>query len=193
MAAIEGSLEVFKNFWRKYALLQRGECAERFRLMVVAGDGVLLGVRTGGALAALDQVDLLGVMDIAVGISTGIPMMAYGLAGQATIGQSIYENECTGSAFFDARRRECPKMDVEWLRSVFQGNVISEKALSQDAVRKHGAEFHAVLRNMESDALELFEQPHTNVSAATKSRLLTSVILTYRTSIRSSKPLVRSL
>lgn len=97
------------------------------------------GVYGGGKITALDEQNLIpGVAGI-VGVSTGAPTGAYGLARQARIGTSIYYDECTREDFISFRRfiRGGHGADIAYLANIFRQG---PKRLDQEKIRRAATE-----------------------------------------------------
>jgi len=111
----EGDPEVLKNLFRKQALLASGDTDHyRYRPMLIAGSGVMRGAYGVGQGVALSRFGLNHVFDVALGISTGAPIIAYFLALMRR--ESIYWTE---ARMFVSLRRfllgKGPVADTDWL------------------------------------------------------------------------------
>lgn len=130
----EGDRDVLRNLFRKRDYLAIGDGRHaQYRTLILVLSGALRGVYGGGQVIALEEAGLRQVFDVAVGISTGAPTLAYFLAGQSRMGATIYHDECTSTHFISRARllrgvvtREYA-VDVDYLERVFTGAVSSKK------------------------------------------------------------------
>lgn len=140
---------MLRRLFEKQQLLAAGDpWHQTIRPLLIILWGTMRGVYGGGQVVALERFGLTHVFDTVVGVSTGTPIAAYFLAGQARIGTSIYCEECTTSDFMSVREL---KIDVEYLADVFRG-VRGTKALDQRAVRSSRSNFFAAVTNARTGA-----------------------------------------
>lgn len=140
---IEGNIGVLKRIHEKQRLLDADDPRhETIRPALLIGSGVMRGVYGGGGTIALERAGLNNVFDVVVGVSTGAPLLAYFLAGQAETCGSIYWEECLTPNFFSwGRLLGGPVVDTDWLCEVFRGN-ISSKGIRQHQVLQSRTAFY---------------------------------------------------
>jgi predicted patatin/cPLA2 family phospholipase len=97
-----------------------GERADRARLALVIEGGGMRGVVAGGMGSALHQLGAEHAFDAVYGTSAGVFCGAYFLAGQPTLGTSIYYRHLIGEEFISWRRalRGGPLVNVDYLIDV---------------------------------------------------------------------------
>src|SRR3989344_9040277 len=111
----EGNPEVLRNLFRKKRLLDAGDVDHcMYRPLVLACSGLMRGVYAGGQCRALDRFGLINVFDIAVGISTGAPMLGFFLAGQIQQHLDIYWNEAGGDKDRKSTRLNSSHMSISY-------------------------------------------------------------------------------
>lgn len=139
-----GTLEVLRNITRN-----KGKNA------IVAMSGVMRGAVGGGQVTALEKHSLKDNFSLGVGISTGAPIVAYFLSGQAEQGTGIYYQDLPANDFISISRAISHKkirdiVDLQLLESLFRGTK-GQRALDLDKFRKARADFYAVVTNMETE------------------------------------------
>jgi predicted patatin/cPLA2 family phospholipase len=79
--------------------------------------GAMRGVVSAGMVAGLEQLTLLPVFDLVIGSSAGAANGAYLVAGQATVGSTIYYENINNRSFIDSRRMAIgrPVVDLDFL------------------------------------------------------------------------------
>ena len=84
--------------------------------LVVEG-GAMRGVISAGMVSALEDLHMVDAFDAVYGASAGSINAAYFLAGQATLGTSIYYEDINNAHFIDLRRslRGRPIVDLTYL------------------------------------------------------------------------------
>jgi predicted patatin/cPLA2 family phospholipase len=127
--------------------------------------GGIDGVSGGYGMAKLEQLRLTQGFHAILGSSTGAAAAAYGAAEKANIGCTIYPEECTGTQFFDLKRRKegKPIMDVHWLvHTVFAGKLpgSEHKKLNASRVINSEVETYFQIRNSKTGHSEL-RRPRT--------------------------------
>jgi len=137
----EGDPRVLDNLILKKRLLDAGDVGHyRYRTLILVSSGVMRGVCGGAHAIALDKFGLTHVFDVAVGVSTGAPMLGFFLAGQIQQCLSIYWDEAAGSKFIDPRRfykGGRPIADTDYLCGVFR------QKMDQEAVLRSRTRFYA--------------------------------------------------
>jgi predicted patatin/cPLA2 family phospholipase len=134
----EGNTEVFTHLLKKQRLLAAHDAQHAtIRPLLLILSGTMRGVYGGGQVIALERFGLTRAFDVAVGISTGAPTVAYFLAKQAVVGTSIYCKECTTNRFISVPRLT---VDVDYIADVLRG-VGSPKGLDQQAIYASRSQF----------------------------------------------------
>jgi len=137
----EGDPRVLDNLILKKRLLDAGDVSHyRYRTLIVVSSGVMRGVCGGAHAIALDKFGLTNAFDVAVGVSTGAPMLGFFLAGQIQQCLSIYWDEAAGDKFINPRRiyrRGRPIADTDYLCGVFR------QKMDQEAVLRSRTRFYA--------------------------------------------------
>jgi predicted patatin/cPLA2 family phospholipase len=84
-------------------------------LMVLHGS--IRGAYGGGGVEALDDLGFRFGFKTAVGVSTGSPTIAYFLSGQASVGKTIYSEDCLNPNFMNLKRgtEGGSVLDMTWL------------------------------------------------------------------------------
>ena len=139
----EGNLEVLRNLFRKKYLLERGDGAScEIRPALLVTTGVMRGAYGGGHGVALDTFGLAHVFDVAIGVSTGFPVLAYLLANQIRRHGDIYWQEAASKQFISFSRFVSGRgalADTNYLCSVFRGSTaregINERAIQVSRTR----------------------------------------------------------
>jgi len=120
----EGNPQVLENLFRKQRLHAAGDVDHyKYRPLILALSGVMRGVCGGAHAIALDKFGLCSVFDVAVGVSTGAPMLGFFLAGQIKECLSVYWDEAAGKKFIDFNRlwkRGRPVADTDYICGVFR-------------------------------------------------------------------------
>lgn len=133
----EGNSEVLARLHEKKRLLAEGNPRhEEIRPALLVCSGVMRGTYGVGQLLALHHAKLNHVFDVAVGVSTGAPAIAYLLAEQER--PSIYWKEAASKEFISLSRfllGKGPVMDTDYICRVFE-------EINQNAVRSSRTRFY---------------------------------------------------
>lgn len=143
----EGNEEVLSNLFRKKRLLTDGDLQHQaIKPAILICGGTMRGVYGGGGTIALEKAGLTNVFDVAVGVSTGSPVLGYFLAGHVEKNLSVYWEECITKNFLSKRRFVTggPVVDTDWLCKVFRGEVSSKK-LNQEVLIRSRTSFHTAV------------------------------------------------
>jgi len=123
------------------------------RVALVALPGTMLGTFGGGHVSAFEERGLTKRFAYSVGVSTGAPIVAYFLAGQAALSTSIYYEECTRD-FISIRRglRGGDVADIQYLADIFK---FGKKKLDVDCIHASPTELYFGFTRY-ADATEIF-------------------------------------
>ena len=148
---------IIKNLFRKRDLLAAGDPEhEKIGTALIILGGCMGGVCGGGTLIALNTLELMDSFDVAVTVSTGSAIGAYGLAGyeQARIGTSIYYEDCFRHNFIDFSRffsGRGPLIDIDFIEWMFrQGGKTGGKKLDTGAIIRNRTKFFVGITNSSS-------------------------------------------
>jgi predicted patatin/cPLA2 family phospholipase len=120
----EGDVGVFREAL-EHAYAQKGGHVSKARPALVILAGILRGVYGGGGVRALENAGLRDGFHSGVGVSAGVPTLAYFLAGQAEMGTTIYFEECISGKFFNFSSRYIE--NIWYLQDVWSGTTGSKK------------------------------------------------------------------
>jgi predicted patatin/cPLA2 family phospholipase len=142
----EGDVEVLRNLFRRKASIKRGDSCD-IRLLLLVNSGILRGAYGAGQASALETFGLNHVFDVAVGVSTGLPVLSYLLAEQAREQGNIYWNEAASKNFISFRRALVgePIADMSYLC-----DEVFRVKLDQEAVRRSRTELYAGITRIET-------------------------------------------
>lgn len=147
--------KVFEDISRFSKLENSERITKQGPLLIVCGGGQM-GVFSGGGAMALEKLGLRNGFKMAVGISTGAPVVSYFLAGQAEVGTSIYfEENASKDSFIDFKNNLEGQsvMDIRKLYNLFSNG---QKKLNIAALlENHTQVYYAVTNKLSAKGLLL--------------------------------------
>jgi predicted patatin/cPLA2 family phospholipase len=135
----EGSVAVIDAIKAKKCLMEKGKEHGHIRPLIICGGGLMKGVYGAGGLMALAERGYKDVFTDAVGISSGVPALAYFLAGDAQHIKPLAQFESCSSDFlkpFDFKNT----VNIDYFLSVLKGSTgkgIGFKKLLESCTKLH--------------------------------------------------------
>ena len=137
MKFLDGYPEVFTHLLQQQKLAEQGDPEhENYAPVGVALSGTMRGVTFAYQMSVLEHLQLVKLFKAFIGVSTGAPPIAYGLAEQCVLGRSVYLEECLTESFM----RTPVSADSDYLSRVFR---VGHKALNESAARRAKPDFFA--------------------------------------------------
>lgn len=153
--AFEGDIAALvAALYREKQLRKSGSPAQGAHgVAIYADSGLLLGIQTAACLLILELLGLRPSVKTAVGCSTGMPPIAYWLAGQVARGLAVYFRECVSPNFLNLRKLvsndpNVHAMGVDFLRGVFNNS--TGKGIACGAISRASTDAYAVVTDWET-------------------------------------------
>jgi len=109
------------------------------------------GVISMGMIMALDDLGMLDVFDMYVGVSAGALNLAYALAGQAPLGLSVYLDDLTDRDTLSLRRIRPQERPILDMRKVYEQTTRNKRLHLERLQRFYGDRLYVTLTNVSRD------------------------------------------
>lgn len=146
-------LEVIAD--RMFARNSGIEYADGNNLCLAVEGGAMRGIVSCGMLLALYDLDMLDIFDEYVGISAGSLNLAYVLAGQGSLGLSIYFDDMTDKEILNLLRFRSPEHPILNMTKMYLRTEQSKALNLTKLQEKYGTSFKAAVSNVTTNKGEL--------------------------------------